>query len=172
MHPSAAVAYRLLSPRTTLTELINIIVAPINDSALCFVSDEQSLYVLDKESLAVVNPPLVVATSLGPSVKGRWFRYFPVIPPPPFDYSILCTGPIVDGAFREVLPEGALFPATVTWWDSPAKNQRLMETTYAYNAQNLPETVTTAIYGSPDRFITDVITYDGMIESTRTRSVS
>ena len=76
---NSAVYYRLLSPRDTLlgstgAALENGIVDPLEDGALCWVNAENALYYLDKESLAAPAPPLVIATSRGAGVPGRWIR--------------------------------------------------------------------------------------------------
>jgi hypothetical protein len=82
-------------------------------------------------------------------------------------------GPVVDGAFEELLPAGAIFPATDTWWTSPAKVVKLLETTYTRNAQNLVTQMQTVVYefGLPVQIITDTITYSGMFVLNVSRSV-
>lgn len=74
-----AVAYRLLSPRAVLlggtgTSLENIIIDPLEDGSLCFVVAENAVYYLSKESVLAPAPPLIIATSKGAGVPGRWIQ--------------------------------------------------------------------------------------------------
>lgn len=71
-------ALNLLSPRTYLEgcgdsdALENVIPDMLPDGALCYVVDQQRLYALNKQSMAPVSPPAIIATALGPGKPGRW----------------------------------------------------------------------------------------------------
>lgn len=74
-----AVSFRLLSPRATLlgasgTSLENIIIDPLEDGSLSFVVAENAVYYLAKESVLAPAPPLIIATSKGVGVPGRWIQ--------------------------------------------------------------------------------------------------
>ena len=77
---------------------------------------------------------------------------------------------IFDG-YRVVSSE--LYPSTMTWWSSgtPVK---MKEVVYIRNANNQPTTITTNLYnnGVVYKTITDTITYNGIIEASRNRSLS
>jgi hypothetical protein len=72
---------RILAPRPVLlgtgdpNSLENILVDQYPDGAVCYVTGEADWFVLDKSSVAAVDPPTVIATGRGASAPGRWSRY-------------------------------------------------------------------------------------------------
>jgi len=92
--------------------------------------------------------------------------------PVPFPSPPVC-GPILNGAFEEILPVGAMFPTECIWWTSIAKLIRLVDTTYVRQANHLPSSIVTRVYveGIVVQTITDTITYSGLVVATVTRSV-
>jgi hypothetical protein len=161
----STVPFRLLGPRSTLDDLSNVIVDPLPNGSLCVVLSRKSIYYLDKESLIPVLSPNIVATGRGSDAPGRWVEYQ--------DFEGGVCGPLVNGAFREILPTGDIFPTQSIWWDSPAKNYKLTQTIYTRDSSNLATQIQTTIYsgGVPVQVITDVYTYSGQVVSTVTRSV-
>jgi len=71
----SADAYRLLTPRT-LAELGNLLVDPVPDGALCWVTDEESPWYLAKGSLAALSAS-IIATGRGVGARGRWIKFSP-----------------------------------------------------------------------------------------------
>lgn len=69
----AAVGYRLLAPRASLSgtgdSLNNIITSPLPDGAQCFVTANRTLYILDKTSTAAADGSTIIAPIGG---AGRW----------------------------------------------------------------------------------------------------
>jgi hypothetical protein len=103
-----------------------------------------------------------VSTALGP-----WETSLPM--PWPGD---LCTGPLLDGAVRSVEPAGSLYPDRVTWRLGAVE---LLRTSYTRDAAGLVTSLewrvrTTA--GDLVMTITDAISYSGLVETSRTRTVA
>jgi hypothetical protein len=87
----------------------------------------------------------------------------------------LCSGPLVDGAVQETLPAGATFPTDVVWYRDASKTSELLRLTYTRNGQGLAISVTWLVFdlgGSLVLTVTDTISYDGVLEVSRTRAVS
>ena len=80
------------------------------------------------------------------------------------------------GAFKETLPAGSLFPTICTWWESATKAQKIVELTVTRNANKTPDTEVWKMYDidgtSVLETVTDVFTYQGFIELTRTRTIA
>jgi hypothetical protein len=79
------------------------------------------------------------------------------------------------GAYREVLPAANAFPTQVIWWDSVAKNKKIVEKLLTRNPQKLPITTQWKAYdsgGSVIVTVTDTIVYQGVFEVNRTRTIS
>jgi hypothetical protein len=89
------------------------------------------------------------------------------------------TGPF-DGfgstIYREILPAASPFPTSVTWWETSAKLKKIVEKELTYNASNFPITIIWRVYDvdgtTPVATSTDLITYSGAFEISRTRSFS
>ena len=89
------------------------------------------------------------------------------------------TGPILNGAYRTATYFGGAFLNTETWWTSTAQAVRLAAHGYTYVTANFanPATEFWVLYDGTAaanvvRRVTDTMTYVGVAESSRTRSVS
>ncbi len=85
--PETPVAFRVLAAREMLESadgdsLSNVTPAFLDDGAMCFVLENSTMYVLNKESTATPNGTSVLATINGAGVPGRWLSY-PAPPPDP-----------------------------------------------------------------------------------------
>lgn len=81
------------------------------------------------------------------------------------------------GAYREILPNGALFPTQIVWWTSSAKIGKIFEKILVRDpATQNPLTITWNIYNDDGvslvGIVNDIITYNGAFESTRTRTIT
>lgn len=78
------------------------------------------------------------------------------------------------GAFKECT--GGVFPTNVIWYESAAKTEKIVEKTIVRNENQTPATITWQAYDTDGTTIlatvTDTITYSGVIELSRTRTVS
>lgn len=89
------------------------------------------------------------------------------------------TGPargFLSGAFREILPLGNPFPTSITWWSSPAKVGKLVEKLLVRNLNQTPSSITWNMYADDGVTVvestTDVISYSGVFETSRTRAIA
>jgi len=82
----------------------------------------------------------------------------------------------VSGAYREILPINDPFPTSVIWWESIAKIEKIVEKTYTYNDNKTVSQIQWKMYDTDGTTIlttvTDSITYSGIFEVSRTRSIS
>jgi hypothetical protein len=79
------------------------------------------------------------------------------------------------GAYKEILPFGDPFPTSITWWDSPVKNNKIVEQIYTYNNNNIIIQEEWNAYDATGNIVTtisDTITYDDVIEISRIRTIS
>lgn len=82
------------------------------------------------------------------------------------------------GAYREILPSGAAFPTSVTWYEDSSKAKKIVEKSYTYDSNQNPITITWKAYDTDGSTVlatvSDAITYDGStpFEDNRTRSIS
>lgn len=80
------------------------------------------------------------------------------------------------GAFKEILPTGSPFPASITWYLDVAKTKKLVEKFVTYNANHFPTTIHWNMYDFDGvtiiHTVIDTITYSSAFESTRTRAIS
>lgn len=76
------------------------------------------------------------------------------------------------GKYREVT--GGVFPTAITWWENAAKLVKVKEVIITRNVNQLPTTVVWNFYvgGLLQKTYTDVITYSGVTETNRTRSIT
>jgi hypothetical protein len=89
------------------------------------------------------------------------------------------TGPyegFASGAFREVLPASNPFPTSITWYTSAAKTHKIVEKLKTYNVNKTPSTIIWKSYATDGvtvlATVTDTITYNGVFELSRTRTIS
>lgn len=146
----------------------NIIVTPLPDGILCWAVSQKSLYVLDKLSAQVESFPDVLSAV----PAGKWIRLSPYVPPEPPE--VAAGNTLIDGAYKEVLPSGNAFWTSYIWWTSVAKLQKILEQMVTRNPSGLPTQIVTKYYdavGVLSLIVTDDITYDNMVESTRTRTI-
>ncbi len=84
-------------------------------------------------------------------------------------------GGFVSGAFKEILPSAAIFPTSIIWWESAAKNDKIVEKTITYSGVTAT-TVVWKIYDTDGSTVletlTDAISYSGVFETTRTRTIA
>lgn len=79
------------------------------------------------------------------------------------------------GAYKEILPSGDPFPTSIIWWTSSGKIDKIVEKTITYNANKTPITIEWKAYdvdgSTVVATVTDTISYTGVIETSRTRSI-
>jgi len=80
----------------------------------------------------------------------------------------------LSGAYREILPAGNPFPSIVTWWESSAKMNKIVEKTITRNGNQTPATIMWQVFDGAMVLatVTDTISYQGVIEIDRTRTIS
>jgi len=79
------------------------------------------------------------------------------------------------GAYREILPASTPFPTSVTWYESASKLKKIVEKTVVRNPNKTPSTIEWTAYDTdgttPVATIRDSITYSGIFELSRTRTI-
>jgi hypothetical protein len=84
-------------------------------------------------------------------------------------------GGFTSGAYREILPAGAVFPTSFTWYESSAKVKKIVELTVTYTG-GFPTTEVWEMYDDDGTTVlvtvTDTISYSGAFETDRTRVIS
>lgn len=81
------------------------------------------------------------------------------------------------GSFKETLPVSSAFPTSYVWWDSSSKNRQILrlEVTRS-NPGNKPATENWKLFSedgtSVIETVTDVISYNGAFEISRTRTTT
>jgi hypothetical protein len=82
----------------------------------------------------------------------------------------------VSGAFREITPTANPFPTSIIWWVSSAKTAKIVEKLITRNANQIPTTIVWNMYASDGvtvvQSVSDAITYSGIIETSRTRTIT
>lgn len=76
------------------------------------------------------------------------------------------------GAYKEVT--GTAFPTSIVWWDSAAKLHKIVERLITWTGPNATTDVW-KIYSASDVLlatITDTISYSGVFETSRTRTIA
>ena len=85
------------------------------------------------------------------------------------------TNGFASGAYRENLPAADPFVTSVTWWTSSAKTHKIVEKLITYTGV-LATTVQWKMYDTDGSTVlatvTDAITYSGIFESDRTRTIA
>lgn len=80
------------------------------------------------------------------------------------------------GAFKETLPFSNPFPTSIIWWESSAKLKKIVSKSIAYNPNKTPSTISWEMYATDGitviATVSDAISYSGVFETTRTRSIS
>jgi hypothetical protein len=77
-------------------------------------------------------------------------------------------------AYREALPSGNLFPTSIIWWTDSDKTQKIVELLITWSGA-VPSQMVWKSYDSGGvlvETVTDTPSYTGIIETTRTRTVS
>lgn len=81
----------------------------------------------------------------------------------------------VSGAYKETLPSAAVFPTSIIWWESSSKLKKIVEKLITWAGAK----ATTIIWKMYDTdgttvlaTVTDVISYSGIFETTRTRTIA
>lgn len=79
------------------------------------------------------------------------------------------------GAYLETLPSADPFPTSFIWWESSAKLKKIVEETVTYNANKTVATDEWKVYDTDGTTVlatvTDTISYSGVFETSRTRTV-
>jgi hypothetical protein len=85
-------------------------------------------------------------------------------------------GGFASGAYKEILPAANPFPTQTIWWESSLKLQKIVEKNITRNANQTPATIQWKMYDTDGstvlETVTDTITYSGVFEISRTRSIS
>lgn len=80
------------------------------------------------------------------------------------------------GAYQEILPAASPFPTSVIWWVSSAKTSKIVEETITYNPNQTVATDEWKVYATNGTTVlatvTDSITYSGVFELSRIRSIA
>jgi hypothetical protein len=80
------------------------------------------------------------------------------------------------GAYLEYLPGGDPFPTSATWWDSPTKTKKIVEQVVTYNPNKTVATETWRCFDTDGvtvlATLVDTISYSGVFESSRVRTIS
>lgn len=79
------------------------------------------------------------------------------------------------GAYKETLPAAAVFPTSIIWWESSSKLKKIIERTLTWTGVNLTTSVW-MVYDTDGSTVlatvTDTISYSGIFETTRTRTIA
>ena len=79
------------------------------------------------------------------------------------------------GAYREVTPSANPFPTAVIWYDDNTKAKKLVEKLTSYTGPN-PTQIQWKMYDTDGTTVlatvTDAITYSGVFETSRTRTIA
>jgi len=79
------------------------------------------------------------------------------------------------GAYR-VITMGAVAPSNITWWTDSGATVKIFEVNYTRNAAHCATTVQWKVYDAPGTTVlatvTDTISYSGIVETTRTRTIA
>jgi hypothetical protein len=84
-------------------------------------------------------------------------------------------GGFASGAYKETLPSASVFPTSEIWWESSSKLKKIVEltTTWAGSKITAEEWKMYDTDGSTVLVtVTDAISYSGVFETTRTRTIA
>lgn len=80
------------------------------------------------------------------------------------------------GAYKETLPVGNPFPIQIIWWQSSSKLKKIVEKNITRNSNQTPSIIQWKMYDTNGITIlvtiTDTISYNGVFETFRIRSIS
>jgi len=80
------------------------------------------------------------------------------------------------GAYLETLPSADPFPTSWIWWTDSGKTDKIVEETVTYNANKTINTDEWKVYDTDGSTVlatvTDTITYSGVFETSRTRTIA
>lgn len=80
------------------------------------------------------------------------------------------------GAYQETLPAADPFPTSFIWWESAAKLKKIVEEAVTYNANKTIATDQWKVYDTDGSTVlatvTDTISYSGIFETSRTRTIA
>jgi len=80
------------------------------------------------------------------------------------------------GSYREILPTANPFPTSEIWWESSALLKKIVELTVTRNANKTPATEVWEMYDTDGTTVlatvTDTISYSGIFETNRTRTIA
>lgn len=81
----------------------------------------------------------------------------------------------ISGAYKETFPSATPFPTSVTWWESSSKLKKIVERTITWTGVS-PTTDQWAMYDTDGTSVlvtvSDAISYSGVFETTRTRTIT
>lgn len=79
------------------------------------------------------------------------------------------------GSYREVLPSGDPFPTSITWWESSSKLKKIVDLSVTRTGV-LPTTEVWQVYDTDGSTVlatvSDSISYSGVFETDRTRTIT
>lgn len=85
-------------------------------------------------------------------------------------------GGFASGAYQETLPSGNPFPTSVTWYTDATKTDKIVELSITRNSNQTPATEVWEMYDTDGSTVlttvTDTISYSGIIETSRTRTIA
>lgn len=159
----------LSASSSVLTSLQGIRADSIPDGSICYVEDQDRAYrYYESNAVGPESLPWVVAANGG----GFWVQNGG-LSPLPWPGSLSC-GPLIDGAVREILPAGALFPTDIVWYLNAAKLIELLHLTLTRDGSNKVTQMKWEAYdtsGTLRLTVTDDITYSTIYETERVRTV-
>jgi hypothetical protein len=82
----------------------------------------------------------------------------------------------ISGAYQESQPSGNPFPTSITWWTNSTKTNKIVEENITYNGNKTVATDQWKVYDIDGSTVlatvTDVINYVGIVETSRTRTIT
>jgi len=79
------------------------------------------------------------------------------------------------GAYLETLPSANPFPTSFIWWEDNTKTKKIVEETVTYNSNKTIATDAWKVYDTDGTTVlatvTDTISYSGVFETSRTRTI-
>lgn len=80
------------------------------------------------------------------------------------------------GAYQETLPAADPFPTSIIWWTDNTKVDKIVEETITYNSNKTIATDEWKVYDTDGSTVlatvTDTISYTGVFETSRTRTIA
>jgi len=84
-------------------------------------------------------------------------------------------GGFASGAYKEILPVADPFPTQIIWWESSSKLEKIVEKNITRNTNQTPAVIQWKMYDTDGTTVlvtvTDTISYSGIFEISRTRSI-